>query len=121
MIIMVLGFIVVIVIISLYLMILLTGFVIDLPIIGVYLYRLIRHPISAFIVNLGVSNLILGFTGAGMVAGLANLAASVIVGIVWIPIIKIRFEPLVEEQESKRFFSITDSNEPKKKKKWYQI
>jgi hypothetical protein len=46
----------------------------------------IMHPVVSFMVNLLISNILGYFTGKGMVAGLANLGSSVIVGFA-IPIV----------------------------------
>jgi len=40
------------------------------------------HPVTAFVINLMISNILGYFTGAGLIAGLANLGSSVVVGLI---------------------------------------
>ena len=42
----------------------------------------VMHPATAFGINLVISNILGYFTGAGLVAGLANLGSSVLVGFI---------------------------------------
>ena len=46
------------------------------------LMEMIMHPATAFATNLVISNIIGYFTGAGLIAGLANLGSSVLVGLI---------------------------------------
>ena len=45
------------------------------------LFKMFNNSIVAFVINLVISNMIGYFTGQGMVAGMANLLSSVLVGI----------------------------------------
>lgn len=60
--------------------------------------RLMKSRTAAFILNMVISSVLSGFTGAGMYAGFANLTSSVLVAIIAAPILeyKFRFDHVIE-------------------------
>ena len=44
-------------------------------------YRLFNNGVTAFLLNLSISNMLAYFTGQGLIAGMANLGSSVLVAL----------------------------------------
>ena len=74
----------------------------------IFLLKIMNHPITAFLTNLTISSILSYFTGEGMIAGMANLLSSVLVGV---------FLPRYTSQKYARFMIPTPKKTKEQKEK----